>query len=82
MKRKLVATVAIGMVVGMTGCSENAAEIVVTRDQYGANWPWPKFERGTLSCDRDMVLIKLGNAAYGLNGSAQSKGGGIPIRGN
>jgi hypothetical protein len=66
----------IGTVLGMMGCSapETAPVTVVTRDQYGANWPWPKFDLGIISCQRDAVLIKLGDVTYGLNGHSRRNG--------
>lgn len=57
----------------LMGCSEPAKQRVVTRDQYGTRWPWPMFDRGTISCSRDRVLIKLGDVTYGLNGLSRAK---------
>jgi len=68
----MAAAIVINTALGMMSCS--AAEAVVTRDQYGADWPWPKFDRGVISCDRDEVLIKLDSVTYGLNGYARRQG--------
>ena len=61
------------------GCSErgSAQELVVTRDQYGSEWPWPEFAQGAIGCSRDKVTIRLGDVVYGLNGISRS-GGDLP----
>lgn len=76
-KKGMAAAVVIGTLFGMMGCS--APETLVIRDQYGADWPWPKFDRGVISCYRNEVTIKLGNMTYALNGLAQ---GQYPIPGS
>jgi hypothetical protein len=52
-------------------------ELVVTRDQYGVEWPWPKFERGFIRCDNDQVTIQFisDDTIYGVNGPARSRRG-------
>jgi hypothetical protein len=81
MKKGMAAAVVIGTALGMFGwlaapSTATIPEAVVTRDQYGANWPWPKFERGIIRCKDDQVTIAMGPGPviYGLNGRALSRG--------
>lgn len=59
-----------------------ARELVVTQEEYGARWPWPKFDRGVIRCHDDQVTIAMGSGpvVYGLNGRAQSRGGYLDSR--
>jgi hypothetical protein len=70
----LAAVVAI-VVIAATSGSENETA-VIGQEQYGAEWPWPDFERGILSCERDAVFVTLAGKKYALNGKAQ--GGDYP----
>lgn len=54
----------------------------VRREDYGDDWPFAGYERGTLDCsyrnilgyDRYYVTIELGNRKYALNGTAMGTG--------
>lgn len=71
---KSIGAIAFAML--LAACSGSDRTLVVSRDQYGDQWPWPDFETATISCvERDAVTVKLGDVLYGLNGRAQSSRG-------
>lgn len=60
-----------------------ASPITLERENYGRQWPYPKYSSALLDCKvksfggtrRPLVIIKLGATWYGLNGAAMGVGG-------
>ncbi|MBW2270404.1 MAG: DUF2511 domain-containing protein [Deltaproteobacteria bacterium] len=56
------------------GCTpENEAEIVVTRDQLGAEWPL-EVNSARLRCSDEGAVLRLGQKRYALDAAALAQG--------
>ncbi|NNC38727.1 MAG: hypothetical protein HKO02_14810 [Hyphomonadaceae bacterium] len=72
----------LAVLMTITGCSQAGSE-TISKEEYGADWPFPKFDSGILSCmnkkysgvKRPLVTIRLDGIYYGLNGAAHGVGG-------
>lgn len=84
--RKILATIAIAVAAtALVTCSDKGVEVLAS--SYGADWPFPPFDKATLSCkntlvgsgsvsvSRPLATIELGGKIYGLNGAALGVGG-------
>ena len=59
------------LIVLLSGCEKQPAELQVTKEQYGKNWPYV-INSGILTCDPpgSAVVFKSGGVTYAVNGRA------------
>ena len=71
----LVTALLLASLPGCTGPDAAGANLVVTRDQLGDDWPLT-VASGVIGCDRDnrLVTINVEGTTYSLNGTAMAPG--------
>ena len=66
----------LGLVIGvLSGCQPSGREVVVTREQFGDDWPLQVNSAKVLCASAgDAAYLRLGRKLYALNAAAEARG--------
>ena len=66
----------LGLVIGvLSGCQPSGREVVVTREQFGDDWPLQVNSAKVLcASEGDAAYLRLGRKLYALNAAAEARG--------
>ena len=75
MRNTLLTALALSLLAPIFGCASGEHEVVVTREQFGKNWPL-EVNSAVVVCSTDAsgTVLKLGQRLYALDEAARSGG--------